>query len=73
MKNKVEITEHSITTSNNSLSMILTGNGTWDYTKLKSYAIGDELGNLYIGFNSLFILSPQIQVRFYFITKHNRL
>lgn len=71
--NKVEITEHSITTSNNSLSMILTGNGTWDYTKLKSYAIGDELGNLYIGFNSLFILSPQIQVRFYFITKHNRL
>ena len=71
--NKVEITTHEIITSNNSLRMILTGNGTWDYTKLKSYAIGDELGNLYVGFNSLFVLSPQIQVRFYFITKHNRL
>ena len=71
--NKVEITSHEIITSNNSLRMILTGNGTWDYTKLKSYAVGDELGNLYVGFNSLFVLSPQIQVRFYFITKHNRL
>lgn len=73
--NKVEITEHNIgvETSSNSLYISLTGNGTWDYTKLKSYAIGDELGNLYIGFNSLFVLSPQIQVRFYFITKHNRL
>ena len=73
--NKVEITEHNIGlgTSSNSLYISLTGNGTWDYTKLKSYAIGDELGNLYIGFNSLFLLSPQIQVRFYFITKHNRL
>ena len=71
--NKVEITTHDITTSNNSLYMTLTGDGTWDYTKLKSYAIGDELGNLYVGFNSLFVLSPQIQVRFYFITKHNRL
>lgn len=73
--NKVEITEHNIgvETSSNSLYISLTGNGTWDYTKLKSYAIGDELGNLYVGFNSLFVLSPQIQVRFYFITKHNRL
>ena len=71
--NKVEITSHEIITSNNSLCFILTGDGTWDYTKLKSYAIGDELGNLYVGFNSLFVLSPQIQVRFYFITKHNRL
>ena len=71
--NKVEITSHEIITSNNSLRFILTGDGVWDYTKLKSYAIGDELGNLYIGFNSLFVLSPQIQVRFYFITKHNRL
>ena len=73
--NKVEITEHNIGvgTSSNSLYISLTGNGTWDYTRLKSYAIGDELGNLYVGFNSLFVLSPQIQVRFYFITKHNRL
>lgn len=71
--NKVEITSHEIITSNNSLRFILTGDGVWDYTRLKSYAIGDELGNLYIGFNSLFVSSPQIQARFYFITKHNRL
>ena len=73
--NKVEITEHNIgvETSSNSLYISLTGNGTWDYTKLKSYAIGDELGNLYVGFNSLSVLIPQIQVGFYFITKHNRL
>lgn len=70
----VEVTNITASTlSGNVLRLFFEANGVWRYEVIKSVAICDENGNVYIASNNNVFVSTSISFDIYFITKHNRI